>query len=154
MEAKIGRADLAAWLDRRRFEHQQTGTAQRQRPQMDQMPSGCPAVFGAVLTHRGDHDAIRQRRAAQFDRREQRRGYGTSSLGSGTSQEVRRRSPWTGPAFPVHRPCFLYRRRDRREDIGALGSADLTNGRGYRDRCAIRWTCPWGRPGACAMDKP
>jgi hypothetical protein len=47
------KADSAARLDRRRFEHQQTSTAQRQRAQMDQMPIGCPAVFGAVLIHRG-----------------------------------------------------------------------------------------------------
>jgi len=57
-ETEIGPADARTRLDRGRFDDQQPGAGLRQLAQMDRVPiSGLP-VFGRVLAHRRDDDAV------------------------------------------------------------------------------------------------
>jgi len=70
-QAQIGPADAAARLDRGGFQDQQAGTGLRQVAQVHGVPVAGATVFGGVLAHRRDDDAVGQGQGAERDRRKQ-----------------------------------------------------------------------------------
>lgn len=70
-KAQVGPADAATRLDRGGFQDQQAGAGLRQVAQVHGMPVAGAAVFGGVLAHRRDDDAVGQGQGAERDRRKQ-----------------------------------------------------------------------------------
>ncbi|KAG0733443.1 hypothetical protein G6F23_013341 [Rhizopus arrhizus] len=59
-QAQVGPADATARLDRGGFQDQQAGAGLRQVAQVHGVPVAGAAIFGGVLAHRRDHDAVGQ----------------------------------------------------------------------------------------------
>jgi len=70
-QTEIPGGDAAFRLDRGGFDTQQAGARQRHAAQVEQVPGRRPALFGDVLAHRRDDDAVGQGQAAQVDRGKQ-----------------------------------------------------------------------------------
>ena len=67
IEAEVVRRDAAIGGHRGGFDDQQSGAGQRELAQMDEVPVGGLAVFGRVLAHRRDDDAVGQLQLAQAE---------------------------------------------------------------------------------------
>ena len=75
-------SDAAFGRDRGRLDRQQRGAGQRQMAEMDHMPVGHAAVFGRILAHRRDDDAVGEAQAADVEWGEQS-GHGVPYCGEG-----------------------------------------------------------------------
>ncbi len=65
VQTKVPGGDTPRRFDGSRLDGEQRRAGQRQRAQVDHVPGRRRTVLRAVLAHRGDHDAIAQRQAAQ-----------------------------------------------------------------------------------------
>ena len=72
-DAQIAMGDTAFGRDGCGFREDQAGARPRQISQMNQMPILRQAVFGRILTHRGDDDSIGENCASKDKRLEQQR---------------------------------------------------------------------------------
>jgi hypothetical protein len=71
IEAEIAGCDAADGFHGGRFDHEHGGARQGHIAEMDHVPVGGAAIFGRILAHRRNDDAIRQREVAQLEGREQ-----------------------------------------------------------------------------------
>ena len=76
IQADAAGGDAPGGLDPGGFDEHQTGAAQSELAQVNQMPVGHGAVMGRILAHGGDDDAVGQIQVAETDGREKLAGHG------------------------------------------------------------------------------